>query len=452
MAYAQRLPAGLGLAAIMATFVALGPAAAQCEQGDAQNQIVCPDTGVTPPPGPSTPPPTTPSSTIPSSTGTVSSSTPPSSSVPSTTTTTVAPSSTTEPPTIAADDVIRGRVGVRLDAASVLDNDRPSIVSERVETIWGSAPSGVTLWSSGSVTGTPGEAGTFEMTYRLHSTSGSTDTALVTFIIADIPPPPPPPPGPDICVADDGDGIYGYAGVEVWHRTDDFADSYDFIAADGSVRWNTSVMNEARDERGVTDTGYHKREWEKRRNTGFDPKEIVYVAGVSSDGTSSTPVRCRRIDVSPIALDLDRSGAVERIETTVVLDITADGSADVLGEWFAPTEGILLDTADGLSTDGAVTGRALIGDGGGRYADGFQKLALHDLDGDVMVSSHEFADLRVWVDADSDARVDPGELSTLTTHGVTALAVAHRSMVSTARLVDGSVMMTEDLWFPVLAG
>ncbi|MEM8922393.1 MAG: hypothetical protein AAGD35_02750 [Actinomycetota bacterium] len=455
-----RFPRSLAIAvaavAVVASGVALGsqtPAGAQCEQGDAQNQIVCPGTSITPPP-----PPTTTTTTVRTTTTTVPTTNTTSTTVP-TTTTTVRTTTTTVPtttttvrsrPTVARDDTVRGRVGQRLMTSSVLDNDAPSITTRRVDAIAGSPPSGVTLWSSGSVSGTPTEDGTFRVTYRLTSTSGSNDTAVVTFIIDDMPPPPPPPPPPDDCRVETGGA--SNAGLEVWQRTNDFAANYNFHNASGRIIWRTKDMVESVDERGLSPRGFYEREWESGRNPGFDPADVHTVTADNGDGgTRSAPFRCRRRDVSPIGLDLDGSGAVERIDGRFSLDIDADGVTDTVTEWFAPTEGILLDTVDGLPADGAVTGRELVGDEGGRYADGFAKLAERDVDGDGRVAGPELDGLVVWTDRDGDARLDDGERHSLAALGIVALATGHDDMVSTAELADGSEMTTEDLWFPLAA-
>lgn len=150
--------------------------------------------------------------------------------------------------------------------------------------------------------------------------------------------------------------------------------------------------------------------------------------------------------ISPIGLDLDGSGSIERVSGEFSFDFNADGELEVVSEWFAPTEGILIDTR----IAGPVTGAHIFGDQGGRYADGFEKLATLDIDGDRQVEGAELDGLAVWTDVNSNATVDPGEMSALADHAVVALSTDHQDFVSSARLADGSTMMTEDLWFPVV--
>lgn len=171
---------------------------------------------------------------------------------------------------------------------------------------------------------------------------------------------------------------------------------------------------------------------------------------------------------TPIGIDLDGSGRVERMRNDVDIDISGDGHVAHLFQWFAPTEGILLDALlamqDGVISDGhfvgaaensrrlrkfsgAVTGRHLFGDMGSFFADGFEKLSVLDANKDGSVQGAELAGLAVWVDANSNAIVDVGELNALASYGIVRLSTTHDDYVSSAQLADGSVMVTEDLWF-----
>ena len=84
---------------------------------------------------------------------------------------------------------------------------------------------------------------------------------------------------------------------------------------------------------------------------------------------------------SPIAFDLDGSGTVERLTGLQFdMDITGDGELETLHEWFGPKEGILVFlgrklTNMDLESSIAITGQEMMGDMGGQYTDGFDKLA-----------------------------------------------------------------------------
>ena len=175
------------------------------------------------------------------------------------------------------------------------------------------------------------------------------------------------------------------------------------------------------------------------------PLKKVSVTLVNENGESD-PTRCYdEIWITPIGLDVDGSGSVERISGEFAFDFNADGETETVGEWFAPTEGILIDS----SIEGPLTGEHLFGDQGGLYTDGYQKLATLDGNVDGMVAGTELTGLALWTDANSNAAVDPGEISTLADHGIVSISIGHTNYISSATLADGTTMVTEDLWFPV---
>lgn len=163
---------------------------------------------------------------------------------------------------------------------------------------------------------------------------------------------------------------------------------------------------------------------------------------VDANGCAGHWKACK--NYTPIGLDLNHSGAVEHIQGSFEIDITGDGEINQLQEWFAPTEGILIDTAPGI-VDGVVTGDHLFGDNGGEFEDGYEKLANHDVDGDGEVAGSELGGLALWIDANSNLIVDDGELAELSAYGIVGLSVFHEDFQSTARLADGNAMLTEDL-------
>jgi hypothetical protein len=156
---------------------------------------------------------------------------------------------------------------------------------------------------------------------------------------------------------------------------------------------------------------------------------------------------CKNKNMTPLGIDLDRSGAVEAIRGEFVIDITGDSFVETLEDWFAPTEGILIDTSFNGLQNGIVTGQHLFGNMGGAYLDGFEKLATHDLNGDGVVSGDELNFLAIWTDANSNAKLDDGELSTLASHNIVGLNTAHTNLKSTVILSDGSSLLMEDLVF-----
>jgi hypothetical protein len=104
--------------------------------------------------------------------------------------------------------------------------------------------------------------------------------------------------------------------------------------------------------------------------------------------------------------------------------------------------------------DGRIDGTRLYGDQGGKYANGYDKLALRDRDGDGVVRGAELEGLETWVD-DGDAKLEEGELKSLAELGVTAIS-AKMGLQENARgedlmrstfVRDGKTQVTEDVWF-----
>lgn len=164
---------------------------------------------------------------------------------------------------------------------------------------------------------------------------------------------------------------------------------------------------------------------------------------------------------SPIAFDIDRSGFVEHIDGEFEIDITGDGDMEFLSQRVAPSEGILVDAKEknketGIKdNDNTITGQHLIGDMGGQYTDGFAKLKEYDDNGDGIVDGKELKGFYIWVDKDSNARLDDGELTKIEKFDgvkgkrkIVALDISYENYKSTATLDDGSDILMEDLWFP----
>ena len=166
--------------------------------------------------------------------------------------------------------------------------------------------------------------------------------------------------------------------------------------------------------------------------------------------------------VSPIAIDLNHDGeigvtgqttaqdktGITEIGDTVQFDIDADGAPDTI-EWFDGSgDGILVDISKMQGTQ--ISGDALFGDDGGTFANGFEKLAQLDADGNRLIESNELANLRLWVD-DGDAQLESGELHKLDNYDIFSLSLRVSGddglMRSWAFTEDDGRIMTEDVWF-----
>jgi len=145
----------------------------------------------------------------------------------------------------------------------------------------------------------------------------------------------------------------------------------------------------------------------------------------------------------PLTLDLDGDGLeTVGIDSTnpILFDHDGDGIANATG-WIKPDDGFLVLDRNG---DGLINnGTELFGDStplasGGNAADGFAALAQEDSNGDGVVNAQDanWANLRVWKDADSDGVTDEGELHSLESQGIAGLVVAKTE--NTTRLANGN--------------
>ena len=159
----------------------------------------------------------------------------------------------------------------------------------------------------------------------------------------------------------------------------------------------------------------------------------------------SRKIECKNKNLTPIGLDLDGSGSVEAVRGEFVIDITGDHFPETLDEWFAPTEGILVDTSYGL--ENGINGQHLFGDMGGTFKNGFEKMAQLDKNADSVLSGEELGNLALWVDANSNAKLDEGEIKSLESYGILNISTKHKYMKSHATLADGSAMVVQDLFF-----
>ncbi|MFW5442910.1 MAG: hypothetical protein ACKE51_01185 [Methylococcaceae bacterium] len=173
-------------------------------------------------------------------------------------------------------------------------------------------------------------------------------------------------------------------------------------------------------------------------------------------------------NVSPIVFDLNSDGAIgvtgestakdkdtnAELGQTVEFDIDADGDLDTI-EWVDGSgDGILVDTTL-IGSDGSINGSALFGDEGRKYTNGYEKLALHDANGDGEISGDELESLGLWVD-DGDAILETGELHSAKEMGIASISSdmkivldseGRELMQSTATTIDGQTILTEDVWF-----
>ena len=168
---------------------------------------------------------------------------------------------------------------------------------------------------------------------------------------------------------------------------------------------------------------------------------------------------------TPIILDLNGDGVrTLSIASGVKFDIFADGKSINTG-WVSSGDGLLvLDrNKDGVINDGAeLFGSATVLESGQRAPDGYAALRELDSSGDGVISSNDeaFADLRVWVDSNSDGSSGTGEMFSLDSLGISKINLNTSigsstdqgnllGLTSTYETTDGKTHAAADVWFAV---
>jgi hypothetical protein len=167
--------------------------------------------------------------------------------------------------------------------------------------------------------------------------------------------------------------------------------------------------------------------------------------------------------VSPLILDLNGDG-VQTLSYTagVQFDLLANGRSVDTG-WVSSSDGLLvLDrNHDGAITNGSeLFGTATTLANGSKAPNGYAALRETDSNGDGVINSQDsiYADLRVWVDANSDGISQTGELKSLASAGVASISLQDTAalsknngnligLTSTYQSTDGSTRAAADVWF-----
>ena len=144
-------------------------------------------------------------------------------------------------------------------------------------------------------------------------------------------------------------------------------------------------------------------------------------ASVSGNADSSTAVALSAAvtTVAPVVLDLDGNG-VQFLSTAA--GVTYDyGHGAVATAWAAPQDGILVHDAN---NNGSVDNASEFVFGGAGQTD-LDGLAAYDTNGDRQLNAADaqFASFAVWQDANSNGRVDAGELQSLMARGITSISL-----------------------------
>ncbi|WP_372371514.1 hypothetical protein [Candidatus Uabimicrobium sp. HlEnr_7] len=154
---------------------------------------------------------------------------------------------------------------------------------------------------------------------------------------------------------------------------------------------------------------------------------------------------------SPIVIDIDGDGKLEASSGVhlphvykdgriVEFDINGDGFVD-LTEWVGKNDGLLIQ----YDPSKPVNGAQLFGDCDG-FINGYEKLKSLDADENGLLNGSEIATLSVWQDKNLNAKVDAGEIKSLTELKITELSVEHDNFVSSC-VMDGKDVTMWD-WYP----
>jgi hypothetical protein len=203
------------------------------------------------------------------------------------------------------------------------------------------------------------------------------------------------------------------------------------------------------------------------RDRYFDDYDLRYpldharIAGIRQRTQTASTIP------SPIILDLDGDGVIRTVgmSSGVYFDHAADGFAERSG-WVAPGDGLLVwdRNANGVIDSGReFFGSETLLPNGLKAVNGFAALRALDANGDGVIDANDpvFTQLRVWVDASTDARTGQGELLTLEDAGVRSINVnythsnyvdAHGNQhrqVGRYTTPDGQTRAATDVWFTV---
>ncbi|MEO8547483.1 MAG: VCBS domain-containing protein, partial [Sphingomicrobium sp.] len=158
---------------------------------------------------------------------------------------------------------------------------------------------------------------------------------------------------------------------------------------------------------------------------------VEYLSGGVVTTVDLTPV------APPIGIDLNGDGLVSFISTGAGATFDYGGGL-VATAWVGPQDGILVRDAN---HDGQVTADEIVFATSGSDLQG---LAAYDSNGDGQLSAADanFGDFAVWQDANSNGKVDAGELVSLTAQGIASISLSSDGVSYAAAGGDVSVVGT----------
>jgi Cadherin-like domain len=223
-----------------------------------------------------------------------------------------------------------------------------------------------------------------------------------------------------------GSGVeFANTGSGVAHYTVDVADTTIKVDYQVGVQWNNTSFN------GFRITDYSDSVTpivsasinSNIASVTFDSNNIYvnWAGHVFQPGNGFTITVGFETDNDPIILDLGASG-ISLTSAPVAFDLNADGVKEPIG-WTSGEDGILVSDLD---HSGAIeNGREVFSPayGAAGFADALAVLASLDSNGDGVIDARDasFRDIAVWQDLNHDGISQPGELSSLSDHGIVSL-------------------------------
>ena len=168
---------------------------------------------------------------------------------------------------------------------------------------------------------------------------------------------------------------------------------------------------------------------------------------------------------SPLILDLNGDGiTTQGIAAGTKFDLNATGETVSTG-WVSGGDGLLVidRNHDGVINDGGeLFGTSTLLSNGQKAANGYAALNAMDTNADGLISSADagWADLKIWVDGNSDGVTQAGEMRTLDSLGITKLDLSATTsptmnngnlvgMISNYQTTDGTQHEMADVWFAI---
>jgi hypothetical protein len=153
-------------------------------------------------------------------------------------------------------------------------------------------------------------------------------------------------------------------------------------------------------------------------------------------GTFQLRLSATSVLSSPIVLDIAGLGKPDllagpvwnaipgrKIASNALRQFDLDGTGEYTWEWVGPKSALLVWDADGKGN--ITSGAQLFGNHtwGKKWKDGYEALATLDENGDGQVTVREFGNLGLWIDANSNAISEKGEVKSLVEMGIESISV-----------------------------